>query len=321
MARIFVRGSHRTVRRHNNGRAMDARTERHVPPGGWASIKRALKPIVVNVLFRYRRADLVAALRRLGIQAGDSIMVHASWLPYNGFQGGPADFVAGLQEAVGPDGLLTMPSMTYHNESSAEFLARGRPMDVRRSPSRMGLLTEVFRRSPGVRRSLSPTHPVLAWGRDAACFLEGHDAALVPFGPDSPFGRLLARNGKVLLIDAPFATVTFTHFLEDRIADRLPVPLYEPDVLTGTVIDDDGAARQVPVRAIASAANRARREDRLLHALEADGIVRRSRIGNTALQRLDCSAMTACVDRMAAAGKVFFDAPAGPTATAHSGSM
>jgi aminoglycoside 3-N-acetyltransferase len=88
--------------------------------------------------------------------------------------------VRALKAAVGEGGLLVMPSMPYHNMSSAQWLAKGKPMNVLRSPSMMGLVSEVFRRSEGVQRSLSLTHPLLAWGRDAAAFVEGHERAERP---------------------------------------------------------------------------------------------------------------------------------------------
>jgi aminoglycoside 3-N-acetyltransferase len=279
-----------------------------------ARLKARLKPFAVRWLLSYEAAALVRALRRGGLRPGDTLMVHASWRPDNGFRGSPADFVAALKEVVGPDGLLAMTSMTYHNEGSAEFLRRDRPMDVRRSPSRMGLLTEVFRRDPEVRRSLSPTHPVLAWGRDADAFVAGHEDTPRPFGPDSPFGRLLERNGKVLCIDAPFATVTFTHFLEDRIRDSLAVPLYEPEPMDGIVVDAEGRRRTVPTLVLSAAANALRREERLVRRLDEAGVLRRGRVGNTRLLIMDCRAMTDCADRMVAAGDSFFDKPGGPSA-------
>lgn len=273
-------------------------------------LRRRLKSFVVRRFLSYDAAALVAALRGLGIGPGDTAMVHASWLPDNGFRGGPADFVAALGRAVGAEdaggGLLVMPTMTYHNESSAQYLARGGTMDVARSPSRMGLLSEVFRRAPGTRRSLSPTHPLAARGRDAAAFLAGHERALSPFGPDSPFARLPERDARILLVDAPFSTVTFTHFLEDRIRHSLAVPFYEAEPRTGLVVDEAGRRLEVPTLVISEAANRARREERLVAALEAAGAFRRARIGNTRLAVLDARTMVEVVDRMVAAGDSFF---------------
>ncbi|MDZ7752525.1 MAG: AAC(3) family N-acetyltransferase [Gammaproteobacteria bacterium] len=246
-------------------------------------------------------------------------MVHSSWLPFSGFAGTPADMVEGLRRAVTSDGLIVMPSMTYHNQSSREFLEGEGVMKVRRSPSRMGLLTEVFRRSAGVRRSLSPTHPLLAWGDRAEWFLAGHEDALEPFGASSPFARLLELDAKILCVDAPFSTITYTHFLEDRIAETLPFPLYEPEPLAGTVLDYEGQEREVPVKVLNRVANQMRREERLVKELDERGVIQRARVGNTRLLLVGARAMADAVDEMTAQGRGFFDAPVGPAREARDG--
>ena len=53
----------------------------------------------------YDAPHLVAILRALGIRQGDTLMVHSSWQPLNGFRGKPADLIAALKEVVGPGGL------------------------------------------------------------------------------------------------------------------------------------------------------------------------------------------------------------------------
>ncbi len=273
------------------------------------SLRDRLKHLVVKHLLNYDDPALLGQLRRWGVREGDTLIVHSSWKPFNGFTGRPVDLIAALKQAVGETGLLVMPSLTYQNESSAEFLARGEPMNVRRSPSKMGLLTEVFRRNREVIRSLSPTHPLLAWGKDAVEFVAGHEQAVEPFGAASPFARLLARDSWILGIDAPFSTVTFTHFVEDRLADRLPFPFYDPEIRTGTVIDASGQSLQCSVRVISVQANRLRREERYLAQLERQALLRRQRIGNTQLLLLRCRDMVECAEDMAARGKWFFDQP------------
>lgn len=271
------------------------------------TLRRAVKPFVVRHFLAYDADGFVRALGRLGVVTGDTLMVHASWAADNGFRGKPAEMIGALRRALGEDGLLAMTSMPYHNRSSAEYLAAGRAFDVRRSPSQMGLLTEVFRRTRGVLRSASPTHPVLALGPGAAEFLAGHESVLAPFGPGTPFARLLERDGKVLTIDAPFSTITFTHFLEDRIKDSLPFSLYEDEPMTATVIDAEGRERRLPVLVLSRLANQRRREARLIAALEERRAIRRARIGNTRLMLIACREMTACVDAMRARGESFFD--------------
>ncbi|MCG5502063.1 hypothetical protein, partial [Ectothiorhodospira lacustris] len=95
----------------------------------------------------------------------------------------------------------------------------------------------------------------------------------------------------------------------DRIARTLPVPLYEPEPMEGTVIDYEGVARKVPVKVLSAAANRLRRDDLLEAELLKEGVLKRRRVGNTRLGLLDCRAMTEVVDHMVASGRHFFDSP------------
>ena len=202
-----------------------------------------IKSAVVSRFFSYGDQDLVRFLDKVGVRRGDSLMLHSSWRELNGYS--------------------------------------GKPMDVRRSPSAMGLLTEVFRRGKGVVRSLSPTHPLLAWGADAANFVEGHAATDRPFGPDSPFSRLLDCNAMLLCLDCGFSSITFTHFVEDRLQTTLPFPLYEADPMPGVSIDRDGNRIESQVRVLSREANRLRREARLVAHLSQHGTLRQARLGNS----------------------------------------
>lgn len=272
-------------------------------------MKNKIKSFLVKHWLSYESSTLVTRLEKLGIAQSDCMMIHSSWLPFNGFNGRPLDMIAALKQLISPSGLLVLPTLTYQNQSSHDFLLNGKPMNVRRSPSMMGLLSEVFRRGKDVHRSLSPTHPLAAWGEGAGAFVEGHENCLSPFGARSPFDKLLALNGKILCIDVPFSTVTFTHFLEDRIAPFLPFDLYEPEPLLGRVIGHDGSAFEIPVKVLSRQTNSLRREQILIDELNRQNIIKKKRIGNTHLLLIDCKAMTACVDNMTKKGVLFFDNP------------
>lgn len=272
-------------------------------------IKTWLKQHYIRAFRTYGDAQLAQALAALGVRAGDVLMVHSSWLQTNGFVGRPLDFIDTLKSVLGADGLLAMTSLTYQNESSRQFLARGEVMNVRRSPSRMGLLTEVFRRGRDTRRSLSPTHPILAAGPRAEAFLQGHEHCLVPFGVGSPFDRLRAWGGKILTVDAPFSTITYTHYLEDSIADTLPFALYEAEPMHGAVIDYEGRRLDVPVKVLSDQANQLRREHRLVERLHRTGLPRNRRVGNTHLMLIDARAMAEELLAWTASGGRLFDAP------------
>lgn len=274
-----------------------------------AKLKQRAKDIAARTVWAYGPDELIARLRQIGVTPGSTLMVHSSWLAHNGFKGKPADLVRALKRAVAEEGLLVMTSMPYHNMSSSQWLARGKPMNVLRSPSMMGLVSEVFRRSEGVRRSLSPTHPLLAWGAGAEAFIDGHELTDRPFGEASPFGRLLERDALILGFDAPFESFTYTHFVEDQLEATLPCALYEPALVDGVVIDGAGRSLICPVRVLSPEVNRLRREARLIEHLTRVGVLHGARIGNTRLRWIRARDHSCESKRLVDGGGHFFDTP------------
>ncbi len=275
----------------------------------FAALKPRLKALAAKTLWAYEPGDMINTLRQAGVLPGTTLVVHSSWLQYNGFRGKPADLVRAFKTAVGAQGLLVMTSMPYYNMSSLEWLDKGKPMNVLRSPSMMGLVSEAFRRSEGVCRSLSVTHPLLAWGHAAAEFVAGHQDTDRPFGAVSPFAKLLERNAVILGFDAPFSSFTFTHFVEDQLADTLPISLYNPEPVRGTVVDQDGAISEQWVQVLSVEANTLRREHRLVEKLSKDGVLHRASIGHTSLIWIRAGDLLAGARGLVAEGAHFFDAP------------
>lgn len=150
--------------------------------------------------------ELAEDIRRSGVQAGDTCMVHGSLKGIGALPGGPPDLVRALQQALTPEGLLVMPAFSYDAGPAHEFNAET-------SPARTGLLAETFRGMPDVVRSLHPTHSVCAWGKQAHALCAGHETAQ-PFGPDSPLHRLMDGGGKVMLLGVGYTTLSMIHVCE-----------------------------------------------------------------------------------------------------------
>ncbi len=152
-----------------------------------------------------------------------------------------------LRALCGPERTLVMPAFTFAvpgGDLVRHFRAHPR-FDVRRQPSQMGLLSEAFRRTPGVSRSLHPTHGTCALGPRAAWLLGDHHLAPTTFGPGSPFARMAEIDTVILGIGKPFYRVlTQTHVPEDLLGERFPVPRTFEDV--DVVLVDGG--REVPYR-------------------------------------------------------------------------
>ncbi len=159
----------------------------------------ALRRLLVRVDRRRLGPEtLERILGELGVRSGRTVLVHSSMDEVGRRLPGVdalrvIDLLRGM---VGESGTLLMPTSPF--VGSQEEYARGAPtFDVRRTPSRLGLLTEVFRRQPGVTRSRHPTHSVAGLGPRARELLSQHHLGTT-FGPTSPFHKLAFSDGLIV---------------------------------------------------------------------------------------------------------------------------
>lgn len=260
-------------------------------------MKTVLKRWLLKTLWRYDQAALVRKLRAQGIVAGDTVVVHASWKNDNGFSGSAKDFIDALKTLLGNDGLLIMLSMPYQNQSTRDYLAQGKVFNVNRTPSMMGLLSEVFRRGQGVVRSVNAAHPLLAWGRDAGAFIADHHLSQCSFGADSPFARLAARDAKLLLIDAPFNTITYNHYLEAKLAARFPVPLFDEAPMHCQMLDSNGHSVSMTTRVLSAQSAPYRIDNMLQQAVQRAGKLQQFTLGNTRFMQLKVTDLDQSADK------------------------
>ena len=149
-------------------------------------------------------AALVEQLRELGVAPGGVLVVHTAFSKVAPVEGGPAGLIAALREAIGPEGTLVMPSMSDDDDH---------PFDPATTPARgMGVVSETFRRQPGVLRSDSP-HAFASAGPRAAQVLAPHPIDF-PHGLDSPVGRAYELDGQVLLLGVGHSENTTIHLAE-----------------------------------------------------------------------------------------------------------
>jgi aminoglycoside 3-N-acetyltransferase len=246
------------------------------------AVYNGIKSRTIRLLASYTPAQLEAKFRELGIAQNHAVLMHASFGQFTGFRGEPWRVIDCLLKVLGPGGHLFMMSMAY-TSSALDYLKSGAPFDVRRTVSRMGIISEAFRRRDGVLRSANSLHPVLAWGPKAEWVISRHDQMMHSCGAGSPFGKMLELDTKVLFFDVPFAVLTFAHYLEDRFKDSAPVPVYHPEPFQSLLIDRDGREQRVKVYAFHRNAIERRNFPVLEEALIRDGLLRRDKIGNTGL--------------------------------------
>jgi aminoglycoside 3-N-acetyltransferase len=259
---------------------------------------------VIETLFSYGVRELISALRTLGIARGDTLMVHSGFSETTGFVGSPQVFIDALLEVIGPEGNLLMVSMPYQS-STYDYVQQGRSFDVRKSVSRMGIVSEVFRRRSNVLRSLHPTHPVLACGPKAAWLLADHDKCLHPCGVGTPFDKVAQLDGKVLFFNVSFRNFTFHHYLEERVYERIGFPLFRPQLFELPVIDVFGKRRIVSTYVYSREATQKRRPEIVQKELRRQGLFKEKRVGNSHLQLVKPQDAIRCVDNLTDAGVLF----------------
>ena len=183
---------------------------------------------------------IAADAAALGINEGDTLMVHSS-LKSLGTGFTPKDVIDGLLFALGKDGTLMLPALSYLNCNA------GKPFfDYYETKSNIGAIPEYFRTSyPGVIRSICPTHSCCAVGKNASYLTSGHILDKTPCGANSPFRRLKELNGKILFLGCGMNPNTSMHAVEELV---VPDYLFGDDV-EYTVTDADGKTFKTVCRA------------------------------------------------------------------------
>ncbi|NHX36851.1 MULTISPECIES: aminoglycoside N(3)-acetyltransferase [Halolamina] len=174
--------------------------------------------------------DRIAAdLRELGVDAGDTLLVHSALSELGWVAGGPQAVVDALQRVVTESGTVVVPTHSTQYSDPSVWTSPPVPDDwipqIRESmppyrpavtPTRsMGAVAECFRDYPGTRRSRHPLYSFAAWGADAEAVADDHRLEN-GMGEHSPLARVYERDGSVLLLGTGHGTNTSLHLAEYR---------------------------------------------------------------------------------------------------------
>ena len=183
---------------------------------------------------------IASGAKALGINEGDTVLMHSSLKSLGrGFT--PSDVIEGLLAALGEEGTLVLPALSYLNCNASNPV-----FDYYGTKSNVGAIPEYFRTSvPGVIRSVNPTHSCCALGKNAEYLTSGHILDETPCGLNSPFRRLMLIGGKILFLGCGTEPNTSMHAVEE---------LAVPDYLFGDVVEykailADGSEKKIYCRA------------------------------------------------------------------------
>ena len=169
------------------------------------------------------RTDFTQSLQRLGVQPGDTVLIHSSFKSLGPVDGGAESVIAGAMDAVGPSGTLVLPTFTQKNFDQAyETWHLDKHSDT-------GYLTNYFRKREGSLRSDQATHSVAAAGKKAEFLTKNHghthkrfgNFGDTPFSADSPWEKMYQGDAVIVLLGVSPLSITFRHYAEYLYIERI----------------------------------------------------------------------------------------------------
>ena len=276
-------------------------------------VKRAVKGRLKQIRLIYARrrrafdaAGLLASLRQLGLREGDVVLVHCSFDRFEGFTGKPTEMISALQQAVGAEGAVLMPTIPFTGTAVA-YVQEQPVFDVRRTPSRMGILSELFRRTPGVLRSVHPTHSVAAWGGPARSLIADHHRAQTPCGRGTPYHRLIEAGGRVLLLGTGIEAMTLFHAAEEALEPHMPFSPFTAETFRLLSRTADGDTVETTTRLFDPGVSRRRDVTRLTPLLKQRGVWRETSLGGVDLILLNAADVMDALQTLAKEGRYCYD--------------
>jgi aminoglycoside 3-N-acetyltransferase len=278
-----------------------------------ASLKQKIKGRykqwrVAYLCYRYAfgRKEFAAVLLKLGIKEGETLMVSSSMDCFATFTGRPTDIIAELQKVIGPSGNLLMSTLPFVG-SAHDWVGSGVMFNNLLTPSKMGLITELFRRSAGVVRSQHPTHAVAAFGAKAAELCDGHHLATTPCGEGSPYKRVVDVGGSYLLLGVGVETMMIFHAIEEMLEAKMPISPFTKDRYKIESKNADGEIVVTNTRLFNPYLSQRRDVTKIIPHLKAKGCWRQINMGNMDMVLLKAQDVLAVMQDMAEAGEYCYD--------------
>jgi len=171
-----------------------------------------IEPVEITIT----RKAVKTAAEELGIQVGDTILIHSSFKSIGPIEKGAESIIGGFLDAVGENGTVVFPTLCQKDWTHVyENWHKDAPSDI-------GYLTNYFRKLPGAMRSDQATHSVAALGKLARYITQTHGQSGcrwgvfgdTPFAADSPWEKLYHINAKIIMLGVGIRKCTFRHYAE-----------------------------------------------------------------------------------------------------------
>ena len=161
------------------------------------------------------KSNIIEDLKRMGIEQGDVLWVHSSLRRIGYVEGGSLTVIGALMKTIGVEGTLLIPTFTRRTMYK-NCIQKGFKFDPKTTETGLGAIPSTFFKMEGVTRSIHPTSSVSAIGKYAKEMTESHHIGNRAFGPNSPFGKMIEYDGKIIGIGLTLKHApTQYHYIED----------------------------------------------------------------------------------------------------------
>ncbi|MBA3665073.1 MAG: AAC(3) family N-acetyltransferase [Bacteroidetes bacterium] len=229
------------------------------------------------------------ALAKNGIHQGDTVMLHSSLSKIGFVKGGAETVIQAFLKVIGGQGTLVMPSFPAVGYNY-DYLNAFPVFDIKNTPSKMGVITEVFRKMKGVKRSFHPTDSVCALGPQAEYLTSTHFGRLTPYDENSPFFKLTKLNAKIVMIGVTLDSLTNLHTLEDAVPD-FKFPVYHSRIFDCKLVNENNEVVFMKTKCHDPNYSKKRKCNELLPLFKSGGFLSESVLGETSMLIIEAEKM------------------------------
>ena len=235
------------------------------------------------------KQQIIEKLESIGIKNGDTIMLHSSLSKIGFVENGANTIIDAFTEVIGKDGTLVMPAFPSIG-FNFDYLKTNPVFNIKDTPSKMGNITEVFRKKEHVFRSLHPTDSVCAIGKQAEYLVKDHFNQLTPYNSNSPFYKLTQLNSKIILIGVDLNSLTNFHTPEDEITN-FEFPVYHKTQFNSLVIDENGIKKTMLTKVHNPEWSKKRKCNAFIVPFESAGFLKHFTLGNAQCMIINANEM------------------------------
>lgn len=182
-------------------------------------------------------------------ELGCDVFLHSSLTNIGTIEGGVPLVCKKILEKVNiQTNTLLVPALPIQG-TFIDYLYEKPVFDVRTAPIKMGAISEYFSKMQEAKRSIHPTHSVVAIGANADKYISHHHIDNTPFGVRSPYYKLLENKAKILYLGVTPYVTTYVHVIEDIFSDIFPVKVYTDEIFEVTCLNSFGKSLTVKTKA------------------------------------------------------------------------